>query len=96
MFSEFQNPNKTKLINKIVNQLMKNKYSHERRIDFEKCKKMGLIVELIEEDTEIEDIFIDILYAYSITIKIKRISKIIDTADGESNYYDEGCWKADI
>ena len=76
-----RNKNRRK-INKIVSTLNSNTKSHSNHLNYDTCKKMGLVVEKLEEDEKLYNLVMNIHNCYFLTIMSTVASKLIESKDG--------------
>jgi len=77
---EADSPEKDKKIIEIVNRLtnyQENK-SHEKHIHYEECEEIGLDVELIEDDSDLQDLILTVHHCYMHTLMNTPSYKIIE------------------
>lgn len=79
MFKRKKNKRK---INKIVSTLNSNTKSHSNHLNYDTCKKMGLVVEKLEEDEKLYNLVMNIHNCYFLTIMSTVASKLIESKDG--------------
>lgn len=82
MFDDLNSKESTKKINKIIKKLNTNNKSHSRHFSYQDCLNMGLKVQKIEDDQELQDLIISVHYAYTITINNSQVAKIIENQNG--------------
>ncbi len=69
---------------KIVKKLNANNKSHGRHFTYDFCKDLGLNVELLEDDPELESLVLNLHTAYTLTFNNSNASKIIENHLGDS------------
>ena len=74
-----------KKINRIKNKLNSNNKSHGRHFSFQDCVDMGLKVEALEDDSELQDLVLSVHHAFDITLANFPCAKIIENQLG-ANY----------
>ena len=79
--------NKTEKINKIIDELASHDVSkvHDRHYDYNKCKKLGLKVKMLESDSILQDKVLSIYHSYVLsTYKINNSIKFIEAHNGNT------------
>ena len=79
--------NKTSKINKIIDELASHDVSkvHDRHYDYNKCKKLGLKVKMLESDSILQDKVLSIYHSYVLsTYKINNSIKFIEAHNGNT------------
>lgn len=71
-----------KKVDKIVGKLNANNKSHSRHFTFDFCKSLGLNVESLEDDQELQEYVLSIHHAFIITIDATPATKIIENQNG--------------
>lgn len=69
-------------IRRIYRKLNSNNNSHGRHFSYEFCKELGLKVEELEADPEIQDLVLSIHHAMEITVSQNQLAKLIMNQDG--------------
>ena len=74
------------IINKIVFNLNEHDFSrvHNRHFNFDFCKKIGLLVDILENDDILQDLVLSVHHAYVITFDSTPAVKIIENQEGKS------------
>ena len=78
MFAGQERAEVKKKVTKILNKLNANNKSHSRHFTVEFCKSLGLNVEMLEEDQELQDLVLSIHHAFIITFDTSNATKIIE------------------
>lgn len=79
--------NKTAKINKIIDELASHDASkvHDRHYDYNKCKKLGLKVKMLESDSILQDKVLSIYHSYVLsTYKLNNSIKFIEAHNGNT------------
>lgn len=79
--------NKTVKINKIIDELASHDVSkvHDRHYDYNKCKKLGLKVKMLESDSILQDKVLSIYHSYVLsTYKLNNSIKFIEAHNGNT------------
>lgn len=79
--------NKTTKINKIIDELASHDASkvHDRHYDYNKCKKLGLKVKMLESDSLLQDKVLSIYHSYVLsTYKLNNSIKFIEAQNGNT------------
>ena len=73
----------TKKAKEIAKKLSDHKYfkSHDRRINYEEAKKLGLKVSMLEDDQKLQDIVLSLFHATTITFDNTLVVKVIENHD---------------
>ncbi len=71
-----------KKVETIVGKLNANNKSHSRHFTFDFCKSLGLNVESLEDDQELQECVLSIHHAFIITIDATPATKIIENQHG--------------
>lgn len=73
-------PKKKSIINKILKELASHSItlSHERHLSAEKCKKLGLVVESLEDNQKFQDAVLTVHHAFMHTLTATPAFKIIE------------------
>lgn len=58
--------------------------SHSRHIHMEECEKLGLVIEKLEDDQELQDLVLTVHHAYMHTINMARVLKIVENHIGRA------------
>lgn len=79
------NPEDQIIIQKIVNGLNEhdNSKNHGRHLSMAFCKKLGLKITAMEEDSKLQDLILSIHHAYMITLDSTSAVKIIENQNGK-------------
>jgi hypothetical protein len=85
MFAGESDNETKKKINRIKNKLNSNNKSHGRHFSFQDCVDMGLKVEALEDDSELQDLVLSVHHAFDITLANFPCAKIIENQLG-ANY----------
>lgn len=83
MFEGNSEGNTKKKIAKIVGKLNANNKSHSRHFTFDFCKGLGLNVESLEEDQELQELVLSVHHAFVITIDATPATKLIENQNGD-------------
>lgn len=70
-------------IAKILSDLGENK-SHERRFFYQDCKQMGLNIEMIEDDPELQDLILTVHHSFMHVLANAGVIKIIENQAGNA------------
>ena len=62
----------------------KNHKSHARHLDRDACKKMGLIIDDLEQDQTLQDFVLSIFHATTITFTQTLAVKVIENQNGKA------------
>ncbi len=84
MFPDLSGRTKSNRIKKIVKELNQNDGSHARHYDAVKCQSIGLNVELMENDNELQDLVMSIYHCLNITGQSSQACKIIENNLGKA------------
>lgn len=78
------NPNKKKIIDKILKELTSHSItlSHGRHLSDEKCKELGLVVESLEDNQDFQDAVLTIHHVFMHTLAATPAYKIIENHNG--------------
>lgn len=71
-----------KKVKKIVGKLNANNKSHSRHFTYDFCKDLGLKVEALEEDQELQEFVLSVHHAFVITMDATNATKIIENQVG--------------
>lgn len=71
-----------KKVKKIVGKLNANNKSHSRHFTYDFCKDLGLKVEGLEEDQELQEFVLSVHHAFVITMDATNATKIIENQVG--------------
>jgi len=82
MFSDLQKQDSKKKVSRILNKLNANNKSHSRHFTFDFCLDLGLNVEALETDQELQDLVLSVHHAFIITFDATSASKIIENHTG--------------
>lgn len=83
MFADIEKNNeKSKLIKKILNVLNNNNGSHSKHFTFDDCESIGLRVDKLENDQELQECVLSVHHAFVITIDDSPATKIIENQSG--------------
>lgn len=69
-------------VKNIVGKLNANNKSHSRHFEFDFCKSLGLNVEALENDQNLQDLVLSVHHAFVITIDATAATKIIENQNG--------------
>lgn len=74
------------IIDNIVSKLNEHEETklHDRHLDAEFCKKIGLKIEMLEDDSELQDIVLSLHHAYMITLNDLLVIKLIENQNMKS------------
>lgn len=78
MFKEEPESVKQSKVKKIVSKLNANNKSHSRHFSLDFCKDLGLKIEELEQDQQLQDLVLSVHHAFIITIDGAQVSKIIE------------------
>ena len=73
-------------IRRILRRLNSNNKSHGRHYNYEFCKNLGLKVQALEDDQELQDLVLSTHHAFEITLTYFPVTKIIQNHNGEMYY----------
>lgn len=80
---EGENPTDvTQKVENIVGKLNANNKSHSRHFTFDFCKQLGLKVQALEEDQELQELVLSVHHAFVITLDATPATKIIENQIG--------------
>lgn len=82
MFATLDKAEAKKRTAAILKKLNNNNKSHSRHFSYDDCKKIGLIVEKLESDQELQENVLSVHHAFIITIDNSSITKIIENQFG--------------
>lgn len=82
MFSELPQADAKKKVSKILTKLNANNKSHSRHFTVDFCQELGLNVESLELDQELQDIVLSAHHAFVITFDNSTATKIIENHAG--------------
>ena len=71
-----------KKVKNIVRKLNANNKSHSRHFTFDFCKSLGLNVEALEDDQELQEIVLSVHHSFVITMDSTLSTKIIENQNG--------------
>lgn len=71
-----------KKVKKIVGKLNANNKSHSRHFTYDFCKDLGLNVESLEDDQELQELVLSVHHAFVITMDATSATKIIENQIG--------------
>lgn len=71
-----------KKVKGIVAKLNANNRSHSRHFTFDFCKNLGLKVEALEADQELQELVLSVHHAFVITLDVTPATKIIENQNG--------------
>lgn len=77
MFAGEPSEEQKKKVQRIRGKLNSNNMSHARHFDFDFCRKLGLKVEALEDDPELQDLVLSVHHAFTISMDYHPISKVI-------------------
>lgn len=74
------------IIDNIVSNLNEHDFSkvHNRHFSVDYCKRIGLIIDILENNDELQDLVLSVHHAYVITFDSTPAVKIIENQDGKS------------
>lgn len=72
-----------KKVKAIVGKLNANNKSHSRHFTYDFCKDLGLNVESLEDDQDLQDLVLSVHHAFVITIDATAATKIIENQNGD-------------
>lgn len=80
------NPDDKATIDKIVKSLNEhdNSKTHGRHLNIEFCRKMGLKIQSLEDDSDLQDLVLSVHHCYMITLDGTRATKIIENQNGKA------------
>ena len=80
MFADYPKGKRDKLINGIINSLTDDKKTktHGKHIHIEECKKMGLVIEQLEDDDKFQDLVLTVHHCFIHTLMNTAAHKIIE------------------
>lgn len=82
MFSEEDKVEVSKKVKRIVKTLNANNKSHSRHFTCDFCKNLGLNIEMLEDDQELQELVLSVHHAFIITIDASSATKIIENQNG--------------
>ena len=83
MFVEMEDKKeKSKIVNNILKTLNNNNKSHSRHFSYDDCVQMGLKVEKLEDDQELQECVLSVHHAFIITHDHSPVTKIIESDTG--------------
>ena len=82
MFSAEPKDEVRKKVKKIVGKLNANNKSHSRHFTYDFCKDLGLKVEALEDDQELQELVLSVHHAFIITLDATTATKIIENQVG--------------
>lgn len=82
MFSSLDKADVKKRTNAILKKLNNNNQSHSRHFSYDDCEKMGLLVEKLETDQDLQECVLSVHHAFIITIDNSPVTKIIENQLG--------------
>lgn len=71
-----------KKVKGIIGKLNANNRSHSRHFTFDFCKELGLKVEALEDDQELQELVLSVHHAFVITLDATPATKIIENQNG--------------
>lgn len=83
MFSELSKGEAKKKTNGILSKLNNNNKSHARHFSIDDCLSMGLSIEKLEDNQELQEAVLSVHHAYIITIDNSPTTKIIENQAGK-------------
>lgn len=72
----------SKKVKGIVGKLNANNKSHSRHFTFDFCKELGLRVEALEDDQDLQELVLSVHHAFIITLDATPATKIIENQNG--------------
>ena len=80
MFLDLQEPQKSEIIDKIVNLIGSHDetLSHSRHLPPDRCKEIGLIISMLEDNQEIQNAVLTVHHAFIHTLSSTATCKIIE------------------
>lgn len=82
MFANEPKDDVRKKVKKIVGKLNANNKSHSRHFTYDFCKGLGLNVDALEDDQELQELVLSIHHAFVITMDATPATKIIENQNG--------------
>lgn len=82
MFEGENSKDVNKKVKSIVGKLNANSKSHSRHFTFDFCKQLGLKVEALEDDQELQELVLSVHHAFVITLDATPATKIIENQNG--------------
>lgn len=82
MFASLDKAEAKKRTITILKKLNNNNQSHSRHFSFDDCANMGLIVEKLENDQELQECVLSVHHSFIITIDHSPVTKIIENSLG--------------
>ena len=82
MFASLDKSEAKKRVNAILKKLNNNNQSHSRHFSLDDCEKMGLIVEKLESDQDLQECVLSVHHAFIITIDNSDVTKVIENQLG--------------
>lgn len=82
MFENTSSADSLQKIETILAKLNNNNQSHSRHFSYDDCEKMGLVVEKLESDQELQEYVLSVHHAFIITFDNSPTTKIIENQIG--------------
>lgn len=82
MFAGQEKAEVKRKVSKILNKLNANNKSHSRHFTVDFCQGLGLSVEMLEADQELQDLVLSVHHAFIITFDSSNATKIIENHTG--------------
>ena len=89
MFDTIDQKQADKKIKKILNHLNVNNKAHSRHFNIDFCKEIGLNIETLEDDQNLQDAVLSVHHSFIITFNATKITKIIENQNG-ARYITQG------
>lgn len=81
-------------VRRILRRLNSNNKSHGRHYNYEFCKNLGLKVQALEDDQELQDLVLSVHHAFEITLNYFPVTKLIQNHKGEMYYSQQSAMEA--
>lgn len=82
MFSSLDKAEAKKRTTAILKRLNNNNQSHSRHFSYDDCEKMGMMVEKLEVDQDLQECVLSVHHAFIITIDNSPVTKVIENQLG--------------
>lgn len=82
MFEGEDSKDVSKKVKGIVGKLNANNKSHSRHFTYDFCKELGLNVEALEDDQDLQELVLSVHHAFVITLDATPATKIIENQNG--------------
>lgn len=78
----YKKKSKTKKVDAIMRNITDYAKGHDRHIHLDECEKMGLVVERLEDDPDLQDLVLSVHHCYMHTLMNSAVYKIIENHMG--------------